>query len=197
LGPCVANPGPAWGRGGPGKVRAPAVHPASHEHEPEPEKDMQGITIRNLIAAGFPAALLLAVVACEEPPPPEVWFISPSEGEEVEGPHVLAELGARGVEIVSADIHEPGTGHHHIYVNVDLTPLDDTIPQGVPGILHLGQGQTEFLVRDLEPGDNRFIAVLAHWDHVPFDPPVVDTVHFTVVAPEGGDEEEEGEGAEG
>lgn len=160
------------------------------------------MTHRTLMTAGLlPAAVLLTLVACEDPQPPEVWFVSPTDGEEVEGPDVLAELGASGVEIVSADIHEPGTGHHHIFVNTDLTPMDDTIPQGVPGILHLGQGQTEFLVRDVPPGENRFIAVLAHWDHIPFDPPVVDTVRFTVVEPaeqegtdDDGEEHEEGNG---
>jgi hypothetical protein len=142
---------------------------------------MKGIGHTHAAGIGLVAAALFGLAACQEPGPPQVWFISPSEGDVVEGPHVLAELGASGVEIVSADIHEPGTGHHHIFVNVDLTPMDDTIPSGLPGILHLGQGQTEFLVRDLEPGEHRFIAVLAHWDHIPFDPPVVDTVHFTVV----------------
>ena len=53
-------------------------------------------------------------------------------------------LGASGVTITSADVHEPGTGHHHIFVDRDLTPLDDTIPAGVPGIIHMGRGQTEF-----------------------------------------------------
>ena len=63
--------------------------------------------------------------------PASVWFISPVEGAELTGPNLLVRLGASGVRITSADIHEPGTGHHHIFVNRDLTPLDDTIPAGV------------------------------------------------------------------
>lgn len=144
----------------------------------------------------FLLILLVATAGCEpaETEPAQVWFIQPTEGDTVEGPHVDVILGASGVEITSADIHEPGTGHHHIFVNTDLTPLEDTIPDGVPGILHLGRGQTEFEVRDLEPGQNRFIAVIADWNHIPLDPPAVDTVHFTVVAPEDPSDEEDPQG---
>lgn len=120
-----------------------------------------------------------------EQEPARAWFISPTDGAEVEGPHVQVELGASGVEITSADVHEEGTGHHHIFVDTDVTPLEDTIPSGVSGILHLGQGQTEFEVRDLEPGEHRLIAVLADYGHVPLDPPAMDTVRITVLPPEG------------
>jgi hypothetical protein len=134
-------------------------------------------------AFGLLAMLAVLVTACGQDEPAQVWFISPTDGQEVEGPDVLVELGASGVEITSADIHDPGTGHHHIFVNTDLTPLHDTIPSGVTGILHLGQGQTEFLVQGLEPGEHRLMAVLADHAHIPLDPPAIDTVHFTVVDP--------------
>lgn len=143
---------------------------------------------RTSVATAFLACVLLLVAtACgeAEAEPAEVWFIAPTEGEVVEGPHVLVRLGARGVRITSADIHDAGTGHHHIFVNTDVTPLRDTIPSGVTGILHLGQGQTEFEVRDLEPGEHRLIAVLADYAHIPVDPPAMDTVRFTVVHPDG------------
>ena len=116
--------------------------------------------------------------------PASVWFISPVEGAELTGPNLLVRLGASGVRITSADIHEPGTGHHHIFVNRDLTPLDDTIPAGVSGIRHLGRGQTELLVEGLQPGEHRLIAVIAEWSHVPLNPPAVDTVRFTLLAPQ-------------
>jgi len=140
-------------------------------------------------AAALSILLLLGVAsACDRGPgePGEAWFISPTEGEEVVGPDVLVRLGARNIGIVPADSREPNTGHHHIFVNTDLTPLNDTIPSGVPGILHLGQGQTEFLVQGLEPGEHQLISVLADWAHVPLDPPSVDTVRFTVIAPPDG-----------
>lgn len=61
-----------------------------------------------------------------------------------------------------------------------LTPLDDTIPRGVTGILHLGRGQPEFVFDSLAPGPHRIIAVVADWRHVPLKSPGVDTVRFTV-----------------
>jgi hypothetical protein len=140
-------------------------------------------------AAALSILLLLGVAsACDREPggPAEAWFISPAEGEEVTGPDVQVRLGARNIGIAPADSREPNTGHHHIFVNTDLTPLNDTIPSGVPGILHLGQGQTEFLVQGLEPGEHQLISVLADWAHVPLDPPSVDTVRFTVIAPPDG-----------
>jgi hypothetical protein len=128
---------------------------------------------------------ILAAAGCDRGPqePPRVWFEFPTEGSEVEGPDVMVRLGVENIRIVSADVHEPGTGHHHIFVNTDLTPLQDTIPSGVPGIIHMGQGQTEFLVTGLEPGEHRLIAVLADHAHVPLDPPAVDTVRFRVAEP--------------
>jgi hypothetical protein len=128
---------------------------------------------------------LLLVAACDRGPqePARVSIEFPTEGAEVEGPDVMVRLGAANVRIVSADIHEAGTGHHHIFVNTDVTPLSDTIPAGVPGIIHMGQGQTEFLVTGLEPGEHRLIAVLADHAHVPLDPPAVDTVRFRVIEP--------------
>jgi hypothetical protein len=115
--------------------------------------------------------------------PARVEILSPTEGEVVTGPNVLVRLAATGVTITAAANHDPGTGHHHIFIDRDPTPLGDTIPSGVADIRHLGQGQTEFMIEDLEPGEHRFIAVIAHWTHVPLDPPAMDTVHFTVVAP--------------
>jgi len=84
------------------------------------------------------------------------------------------------VEVVPATDERPGTGHHHLFVDHDLTPLADTIPRGVTGILHLGRGQTEFVLDSLKPGPHRMIAVVADWRHVPLKPLVVDTVRFTV-----------------
>jgi hypothetical protein len=112
-----------------------------------------------------------------------VMIVSPGEGEVVSGPDVMVRLTATGVTIVPAAVHDPGTGHHHIFIDRDPTPLQDTIPAGVSDIRHLGQGQTEFLITGLAPGEHRFIAVIAHWDHVPLNPPAMDTVRFTVAAP--------------
>jgi len=109
----------------------------------------------------------------------KVKIVAPANGATVSGP-VKVILQATGVEIVAATVERPGTGHHHLFVDHDLTPADDTIPRGVTGILHLGRGQTEFVLDSLGPGPHRVIAVVANWKHVPLKPLVVDTVRFTV-----------------
>src|SRR6266542_1703007 len=82
--------------------------------------------------------------------------------------------------VVLATVEQPGTGHHHLFVDRDLTWVNDTIPKGSPGILHLGRGQTEFALDSLTPGRHRVIAVIADWRHIPLNPLVADTVTFTV-----------------
>ena len=108
-----------------------------------------------------------------------VKITTPARGVTVSGP-VKVTLVASGVEIVPATDERPGTGHHHLFVDRDVTPVDDTIPRGVTGIIHLGRGQTEFVLDSLKPGPHRVIAVVADWKHVPLKPLVVDTVRFTV-----------------
>ena len=131
-------------------------------------------------------ALTLGILACvpcaaqaQAGKPAKVKITTPANGATVSGP-VKVTLQATGVEIVPATDERPGTGHHHLFVDHDLTPVTDTIPRGVTGILHLGRGQTEFVLDSLKPGPHRVIAVVADWKHVPLKPLVVDTVRFTV-----------------
>lgn len=121
----------------------------------------------------------LPVAARAQTGHPKVKIVAPANGATVSGP-VKVVLQATGVEIVPATVERPGTGHHHLFVDHDLTPVDDTIPRGVTGILHLGRGQTEFVLDSLKPGPHRVIAVVANWKHLPLNPLVVDTVRFTV-----------------
>lgn len=145
-------------------------------------------SIARFLAPALAASLL---VACGDggDEPASVSFVQPQDGATIQGSDVQVALEASGVEITSADIHEPGTAHHHVFVDRDVTPLSDTIPSGVSGILHYGRGQTEFEIRDLAPGEHRLIAVLADWNHIPLDPPATDTVFITVEA--------EGDGMDG
>jgi hypothetical protein len=149
----------------------------------------------------IPLAAALAIVGCGDqdsqpgeasPPaqasapagePASVWFIEPRDGSTVPGPDVNVVLGVSGLRVVEAGVFEEGTGHHHIFLNADLTPMDAVIPVGVPGIIHMGLGQTEWLLEGVEPGEHRLIAVVADGAHIPLAPPVVDTIFFTVVPP--------------
>ena len=109
----------------------------------------------------------------------KVKITSPRDGATVTAP-VKVTLVATGVQIVPATVERPGTGHYHLYVDHDLTLNGDTIPKGTPGIIHLGRGQTEFVLDSLNPGPHRIIAVVGDWRHIPLKPLVADTVRFTV-----------------
>ncbi len=127
------------------------------------------------------SGLLLSMLACGEPSRnASVEIIEPADGAVFRGAPVTVILAAGGIEIAPASEQREGTAHHHLFVDRDLTPLGDTIPSGVTGILHLGRGQTEFLLRGLAPGDHTVIALLADRGHVPLSPPAADTVRFTV-----------------
>ena len=143
--------------------------------------------------------LLLAAGCGESQPEPEsgempgmaempagaqmVHITQPQNGATVTGPDVTVTLQAMGLRIVEAGVFEPGTGHHHIFVNTDVTPMGDVIPAGQPGITHLGLAQTEHVLEGLAPGEYRLIAVVGDGAHISLDPPVHDTVVFTVVPP--------------
>ena len=125
------------------------------------------------------AALRPSTAPAQGAKPATVEITSPRNGATVTGP-VLIKLAATGVRITPATVEEPGTGHHHLFVDHDLTPISDTIPKGKSGIIHLGRGQTEFQLDSLAPGPHRVIAVVADWHHIPLHPLVADTVTFTV-----------------
>jgi len=125
------------------------------------------------------AATLFPMAALGQTGHATVKIVSPANGATLSGP-VKVVLQATGVEIVPATVERPGTGHHHLFVDHDLTAVDDTMPRGVTGILHLGRGQTEFVLDSLKPGPHRVIAVVGNWKHIPLNPLVVDTVRFTV-----------------
>ena len=134
-------------------------------------------------ALAFPVAAL-SVAACRKAPPQAaVTITSPSAGDTIRGPAVHVTLAVTGVELAPVAEQRPGTAHHHLFLDVDAVIANGPIPLGVPGIVHLGQAQTEFHWDSVAPGRHRIIAVLADPGHVPLTPLAVDTVTFVVVAP--------------
>ena len=108
-----------------------------------------------------------------------VTITGPADGSEVTGQTVVVQLSAT-VPIVPAGEMTAGTGHHHLYLDADLTASDVPVPT-VPGsIVHMGDASSEFTFEGVEPGEHRLIAVVADGVHVPLQPWVVDTVTFTV-----------------
>lgn len=129
----------------------------------------------------FLGCALLAAVACAgREGSPRVEIVEPADGAVIDSRDVRVVLAATGVEIAPAGEERSGTAHHHLFIDRTLTPPSDPIPAGVTGIVHLGRGQTEFVVQELAPGPHSVIAVLGDWAHLPLDPLATDTVRFTV-----------------
>ena len=109
-----------------------------------------------------------------------VTFVTPVDGAQIEGSTVSVQLSSN-VDIQPAGTMTEGTGHHHLYLDADLTPPDQPVPT-VPGsIVHMGDASSAYVFEDVPPGEHRLIAVVADGVHVPLQPWVVDTVTFTVV----------------
>lgn len=122
-----------------------------------------------------------------------VSFAEPQSGAVVTGPDVRVVFQASDIQIAPVAEGIEGTGHHHLFINEDVTPAGQVIPANNPRIIHMGDGSSEYVIRGLEPGEYRLIAVVADLMHIPLVPPVQDTVFITVTAGEG-EPDEEGEG---
>ena len=109
-----------------------------------------------------------------------VRITEPADGATIEGNSVRVVFEVDNLEVVEAGVMDPGTGHHHLLVNTDLTPADQPIPAIEGSHIHFGLAQTEHEMTDLAPGDYTIIAVVADGLHVPLQPWVVDTVRFVV-----------------
>ena len=113
------------------------------------------------------------------PPGAEVYFISPMNGDHVDGKFTVR-FGLRGMGVAPAGVDMPGTGHHHLLINAD--PLPD-LTQPLPAseqVVHFGKGQTETEL-DLPPGVYTLQLVLGNALHIPFSPAVMSgTIKVTV-----------------
>ncbi|UCC85002.1 MAG: DUF4399 domain-containing protein [Gemmatimonadota bacterium] len=140
------------------------------------------------------AALLAAAVstACREVEPegepaampedaPAAVIIAPRDGDEVTGPSLKIELAAERITLRPAGVDEPNSGHLHLFIDREATAAGEVIPNE-PGIVHLGQAQTEHTLENLEPGSHIMIAVLADYLHVRLADAKTDTVRFTLRA---------------
>jgi len=153
-------------------------------------------TFRALIAAAAATALLLPVAAAraQDQAPAQAPSQAPSQAEAKSGPTTAPAdaylyigwpnngevvkspfkvwFGLRNMGVAPAGVQKPGTGHHHLLVDVvELPPADEPIPNN-KSHLHFGGGQTEARI-ELPPGRHTLQLILGDADHVPFDPPVV------------------------
>lgn len=118
----------------------------------------------------------------EAPAPTErrVVIARPRDGDTVEGPQVSVELEAHGFRVVEAGDTTPNSGHHHLFLDRDVSPPDEPIPAEEGHIVHMGDGSTTYTFENVEPGSHRLITVVGDAIHVPVSPPLQDTVEFTV-----------------
>jgi hypothetical protein len=115
-----------------------------------------------------------------EVPRAVVRIAAPADGSVVNGPDVEVILEVEGLTIVPAGVDQASSGHHHLIVDAPLPDLGSSIPAEAGRYIHLGQGQTEYLLAGLPPGEHRVIALVGDHLHVPLNPPVADTVRFTI-----------------
>ena len=100
----------------------------------------------------------------------EVYFVSPSDGDEVSSPVEIV-FGLRGIGVEPAGINFPNPGHHHLLVDLDGFPnLNESIPADENHI-HFGKGQTQTLLA-LDPGEHTLQLLFGDWMHVPHAEPI-------------------------
>lgn len=108
-----------------------------------------------------------------------VTIVTPANGALINGSEVSVTLSST-VSIQPAGTMDEGTGHHHLFLNADVSPAGEPVPT-VPGsIIHMGDASAAYVFRDVPSGEYRLIAVVADGLHIPLQPWVVDTVTFTV-----------------
>lgn len=111
---------------------------------------------------------------------PSVTIVEPRDGAVLDGPTVRVVLETRGLMVVPAGDATPGSGHHHLFLNDDVSPDGLPIPFEEGRVVHLGDGSSEYTLQGLEPGEHRLIAIVGDALHVPLVPAVTDTVRFQV-----------------
>lgn len=147
------------------------------------------MTLRAIAAVAVFAIHAGVTIASDAPIPPtpepvslvsvspegaEVYFISPSDGDIVDGA-LTVRFGLKGMGVAPAGADLPKTGHHHLLID-QTGELNRTLPLPMTEqILHFGGGQTETTV-SLKPGKHTLQLVLGNYLHIPHDPPVVSKV---------------------
>ncbi len=105
-----------------------------------------------------------------------VTITKPATGSEVPAGKVEVCMKVTGVEVEPAKKGvNDGKGHHHLLIDVDL-PADLSKPIGKDAHhVHMGDGST-CKALELAAGDHTIRALFAKGNHVPYDPPISDTI---------------------
>lgn len=111
---------------------------------------------------------------------PTVQILEPADGSTIDGPSVTVTLSVTGLTIAMAGDTTAGTGHHHLFLDRDVSPAGEPMPAEPGFIVHKGDGSSTHTFESVAPGEHRLIAVVGDGLHIPLQPWVTDTVHFTV-----------------
>ena len=137
-----------------------------------------GLLLSSSIAFALDTAKPAAPARQKPPHGAKVLILSPKNGATV-GQDVTVKFGVKHIKVVAATDNTPGTGHHHLLIDVtSLPPADAPIPNDATH-KHYGNGQTEDTIH-LEPGAHTLQLDFADATHMQFDPPLVSrkiTVH--------------------
>ena len=105
-----------------------------------------------------------------------VYFVNLRNGMVVNNP-VRVVFGLSGMGVAPAGVDKPGTGHHHLLVDVAAWDANAPLPAN-DNFRHFGLGQTETTV-NLAPGVHTLQLVLADQNHIPHHP-VVSSERITI-----------------
>lgn len=96
------------------------------------------------------------------------------------GAVIQVEATVEGVQLVDPADDESNrdgsSGHLHVFVNRNPTPIGEVIPVDDPAILHTTSQSVAFPADLFEVGTNVIWVMLGYADHTPFDPLVLDMV---------------------
>ena len=103
-----------------------------------------------------------------------VGFANIADGD-VLPPVFSVQFSITGMGIAPAGVEIENTGHHHLLIDVaELPDLDQPLP-ATDNVLHFGKGQTRTELT-LPEGNHSLQLLLANFEHVPHDPPVMSEV---------------------
>jgi hypothetical protein len=139
-----------------------------------------------MIALGLTLAssVAFAETTASAPPRPKaphgakVMILSPKNGATV-GQDLVVKFGVKHIKVVPATDTTPGTGHHHLFIDVTSLPPGDAPIPADDAHKHYGKGQTEDAIH-LTPGVHTLQLDFGDATHMQFDPPLVSrkiTVH--------------------
>ncbi len=138
-----------------------------------------------LVVASSAAFLLLGgltiaqVTRTKSPDGAKAYIISPKNGDTVSSPFTV-QFGLKGMGVAPAGVNQPDTGHHHLLIDTDQMPDMNVALPMTDKIRHFGKGQTEAEIT-LPPGKHTLQLLLADYQHIPHDKPVMsDKITITV-----------------